>query len=83
MKNAWIVGGIILTVYIASILGLTYYFTIPSQTEKQSVQVLGKPINSSPVSDELASELKAKEKYGEWPIKIEESRLGKDNPFRF
>jgi len=82
MKNTWITGGLVLFVFFLAAVGSTWYFSIPSQVEKQSVLVAPKLLNAKPVTDEMAKVLKERQKYGTWPINVETGRLGKNNPFR-
>ncbi|MBU0648429.1 hypothetical protein KJ855_04590 [Patescibacteria group bacterium] len=82
MKNAWTIGGIVLFVYVVSMGIVSWYYSVPSDMERKAQQVIAKPINAMPVSDELAADLQGREQYGEWPIDIVENRVGKSNPFR-
>lgn len=82
MKNTYIIGAIITLVYVAVLGGLSYYQVVPSLEERQSVHVVAAPVNSAPVNDELAAELKGREKFGDWPIEVKTERLNKINPFR-
>ncbi|HPH78752.1 MAG TPA: hypothetical protein PLH65_01590 [bacterium] len=82
MKNNWITGGVIVFVYALAIGVLTYYQAFPSQTERQAQKVSATLINSSPVSDEVATKLKARQQYGDLPIEVSQDRVGKYNPFR-
>jgi hypothetical protein len=82
MKNIYIIGAVVTLVYVLVLGGLTYYQVVPSLEERQSVQVVAAPVNSAPVSDDLAKELTGRQKYGDWPINISTDRLNKLNPFR-
>ena len=82
MKNNWITGGVIVLVYALAMGILSYYQAFPSQTERQAEKTAPVLINSSPVSDEIATKLKARQQFGELPIEVNQDRIGKFNPFR-
>lgn len=82
MKNTWLVGGLIFVVYVAALVGLTYYQSMPSQLERQAQAVAPKLINTRPISDELNQQLKERVRYGEWPLVLDEGRMTKHDPFR-
>lgn len=82
MKNYWIIGSVVLTVYFLSLGIVTYYFSVPSSDEKSSVMVTSRLVDTNPISDEFARSIKGREKYGDWPIDVKTERLGKFNPFR-
>lgn len=83
MNKNWLIAILVIVGYMAAAVSVSYYYTVPSQVEKQAQHVSPTLINSSPVSDEIAQKLNEREKYGEWPIVIGEDRTGKFNPFRF
>lgn len=83
MNKNWIIAILVMVGYLAAAAGTTYYYTVPSQSEKQAQHVVPNLINASPVSDEIAQKLGEREKFGEWPIVISDDRTGKFNPFRF
>lgn len=82
MKKSWIIGIIVFVVYLAGIVGATWYFSFPSLIERQAVQVLPKVVNANPITDESAKKMSEREKYGDWPIEIRDDQMGKVNPFR-
>ncbi len=83
MNKNWLIAILVVLGYIAAAAGVSYYYSIPSQEEKQAQYVTPSLINSAPVSDELAQKLGERQRYGEWPIEISTERMGKFNPFRF
>jgi len=82
MKNNWIIGAVVTVLYLAILGYASYYFSIPTQAEKEAVRVKAEVINANPISDELMQELSDREKYGQQPIEIDQARVGKYNPFR-
>lgn len=82
MKNHWVIGAIVTGLYLAVMGYATYYFSVPTQLEKESVRVQAETVDANPISEELMQELKDRTQYGDQPIEIEEGRVGKFNPFR-
>lgn len=83
MKNYWIIAIVALMLYMGALAGTTYYYGLYVTPEEKAAQVvLPRPINAKPISDEVAKALKERKKYGDWPININQERMGKFNPFR-
>jgi len=83
MNKNWIITSLVIVGYLVVAGVVTYYYSVPSQIEKQAQYVAPTLINSSPVSDEIAQKLGEREKFGDWPIVINDDQTGKFNPFRF
>ncbi|MFA4930420.1 MAG: hypothetical protein WC570_00960 [Patescibacteria group bacterium] len=82
MKKSWIIGIIIVLIYMAAALGASWYYSFPTLTERQAVHILPKVVNANPITDEAMKQMSERQKYGDWPIQISDERLGRANPFR-
>jgi len=79
-KNSALIIGIILNVLLVLSLGYLFYYSVPKKSElTQFAQVQVPDI----VDSKLKTELSSLKKFQEIPLIIDQSEIGKQNPYNY